>query len=128
MHTASTDRFQALREHRYMNLATFRRSGEPVVTPVWFAAEGDRLYVVTLGSTGKAKRIRNNARVTVAPSTARGKQLGEPVEARARILPDAETAPAHSALLRRYGFQYRLARVVYRLRREQPVYLEITPA
>ena len=30
---------------RYVNLATFKRSGEAVETPVWCAADGDELFV-----------------------------------------------------------------------------------
>ena len=41
---------------RYMRLATFRRSGAEVATPVWFAAADGRLYVFTAEQSGKVKR------------------------------------------------------------------------
>ena len=46
-----------LDRHRYLSLATFRRSGAEVATPVWFATVDGRLYVVTSGDAGKAKRL-----------------------------------------------------------------------
>ena len=42
-----------LDRHRYMSLATFRRSGAEVATPVWFAAVDGKLYVVSAGNAGK---------------------------------------------------------------------------
>ena len=62
---------------RYMSLATFRKSGAEVATPVWFAAAAGRLYVLTAGQSGKAKRLRHSRRARVAPSDARGRVRGE---------------------------------------------------
>ena len=42
-----TGSFDALHGHAYASLTTLRRDGTPVVTPVWFALEGGRVYVVT---------------------------------------------------------------------------------
>src|SRR5215472_13399313 len=79
---------------KYLNLETFKKSGAGVKTPVWFAAEpvakldsnDARLYVYTIGVSGKVKRIRNNSRVNVAPCNASGKVKGEWVSARAEIV------------------------------------------
>ena len=93
---------------RYLTLTTFRRSGEPVATPVWFALAGDRAYVVTDDPSGKVKRIRHTARVRVAPSTWRGRAIGGEAAASARIIADqAEQAAAERALRERYGWQWR---------------------
>jgi Pyridoxamine 5'-phosphate oxidase. len=73
--------FAPLAGHQYMNLTTFRKNGQPVPTPVWFAQEGDRIYVVTQAASGKVKRIRANPRVQLTPSDARGKPLGATIEA-----------------------------------------------
>jgi hypothetical protein len=54
----SPDPFANLEGQQYMSLVTFRPSGEPVPTPVWFAREGDVLYVTTLKRSGKVKRLR----------------------------------------------------------------------
>jgi len=81
--------FAVFRDHKYLSLETFKKSGEGVKTPVWFAADpatdldgdGARLYIYTIGNTGKVKRIRNNGHVKIAPCTMKGKLLGEWVNA-----------------------------------------------
>jgi PPOX class probable F420-dependent enzyme len=112
--------------HRYMSLATFRKTGKAVATPVWFAEEDGRIYVYTAPNAGKVKRLRNNPRVELAPCTYSGKVLGPAVEARALILPAGETAAARQALLRKYGWQARLGFFFSGIiRREPPAFLEI---
>jgi uncharacterized protein len=123
-----TDGFEALRGHAFASLTTFRRNGTPVHTPVWFALEEGRIYVVTTADSGKVKRIRNDPRVLLGPCTARGKTLGPEAGGTARILPAAEWPGPRDALDLKYGWRKRLADVFYGLRRKAPTYLEITPA
>jgi len=52
-------------------LTTYRRSGEPVGTPVNVAVEGDHIFFRTWDTTGKFKRLRNNTMVELVPSTFR---------------------------------------------------------
>ena len=120
--------FAALGGHHYVNLTTFRRSGAAVVTPVWFALEGGKVYVVTTAEAGKIKRIRNNPQVQLAPSTGGGKALGPAVEAVARLLPPGEWTAATRALNAKYGWRKRLFDVFFRLRQHQRAYLEIRAA
>ena len=94
---------------KYLRLITYRRSGEAVATPVWFALEGETLYVETGAKAGKVKRIRHTPRVGLAPSDMRGRVTGPMVEGRARILTGKdEIERAEAALARRYGMQRRL--------------------
>lgn len=60
--------FELLDGHPYMRMTTYRRSGEPVPTTVWFAIVDGRVYVFTDLHSGKARRIRNNPRVMLTPS------------------------------------------------------------
>jgi PPOX class probable F420-dependent enzyme len=87
---------------KYISLATFRKSGAKVATPVWFGEEGAKLYVMTRSDMGKTKRIRNNPKVTVAPCTIRGKVTGPEFAAQARILPPEEHARARQTVNRKY--------------------------
>ncbi|MGA9639771.1 MAG: PPOX class F420-dependent oxidoreductase [Terriglobales bacterium] len=87
---------------KYISLATFRKSGVAVYTPIWFAEEGDKLYFMTNSKLGKVKRLRNNSRVKVAPCTIRGKITGPEFEATARILPAAEAGRARQAIRAKY--------------------------
>jgi len=120
--------FTMFNGHQYMNLTTFRKNGQPVPTPVWFALEGERMFVVTFASSGKARRIRANPRVQLAPSDARGKPLGAMVEAQARILDPREAEQGRQALARKYGVLFWLFGVFWWVRRMTPIFLEITPA
>ncbi len=102
--------FAELDGHKYMNLETFKKSGEGVRTPIWFAADpatkldssAAKLYVYTIGNTGKVKRIRNNPRVRVAPCDMRGKLLGEWVDAKAEIVTGDESARGMRLLNKKY--------------------------
>ena len=88
-----------LRNQKYISLATFRKSGVPVRTPIWFAEDNGTLYIFTNPESGKVKRLRNNPAVMVAPCTIRGRIIGPEFSGRARILPQ-EAWPAARQLLK----------------------------
>ncbi len=119
------DIFANLRRYQYAQLTTFRKDGTAVPTPIWFAPDEDKLYVMTPASTGKIKRIRNNGRVLLAPCTASGKVVGEPVEAQAHELPTSENSRALAALTRKYGFLYRVFTFFQNMRKMERTYIEI---
>lgn len=98
-----THHFNVLQGHEFMNLTTFRKSGQAMVTPVWFAQEGSTLYLLTIKDAGKIKRIRNNGRVLVGPCDRSGKPLGPSVEGQARVLSGADRDRADHLLNRKYG-------------------------
>lgn len=87
---------------KYISLATFRKNGAAVYTPVWFGEEAGKLYVMTRTDLGKFKRIRNNPQVGIAPCTARGKITGPEFPATARILSPQEFAHARNTINRKY--------------------------
>ncbi len=99
--------FQSFAGHKYISVETFRKSGEGVKTPVWFAESGldtsaPVLYIYSTGDSGKAKRIRNNPRVKIAPCDMRGNVKGDWVDARAEILQGEAAATGMRALNRKY--------------------------
>ncbi len=101
---------------RYVSLATFRRNGTPVTTPVWCAELDGRLYAFTAGDSGKVKRIRASSRAQVAPCDARGHVHGPWRDAVARIIDDAPLIERATAALRaKYGWQIRLLDLASRL-------------
>src|SRR3954453_22857237 len=63
--------------HRTALLTTFKRDGSGVDTPVTIAAEGDHAYMRTYDRAWKARRMRNNPSVRIAPATPAGKVRGE---------------------------------------------------
>jgi PPOX class probable F420-dependent enzyme len=100
----------------YINLATFRRDGRAVETPVWFAVREGKLYVFSEAKAGKVKRLRNFSRIRVAPCGVRGALKGEWVEGNGRRVDDEVLVEAaYEALIRKYGWQMRLANFFSRL-------------
>lgn len=91
-----------LQDAKYISLTTFRRTGAPVATPVWFAEAGGRLCIFTNPKSGKVKRIRNNPRVKGAPCTMRGRVTGPEFAGKAHFLDGQERDRARQALERKY--------------------------
>jgi PPOX class probable F420-dependent enzyme len=64
----------ALSDEKYVAVTTYRKDGSGVSTPTWIVPlDGDRVGFWTSSASGKYKRLRNNPRVTVQPSDARGR-------------------------------------------------------
>lgn len=125
--SAQPEQFQELRGHQYLNLTTFRKSGEPVRTPVWFAEGDGKLYLFTNGNTGKVKRIRATAQVRFGPADARGTPLGVEHTGEARILSGTDAQQADQALTHKYGLIKRIFSLVARIRRQQAIYIAVLP-
>src|SRR5262245_2787697 len=99
-------KFSDLDREAYISLATFRRDGRAVETPVWFARRGERLYVFTESGAGKVKRLRNVPRARVAACNALGRLRGSWIDARGRVVDDpAIERDAYAALRQKYGWQ-----------------------
>jgi uncharacterized protein len=88
---------------KYVSLTTFTKDGRPKPTPIWIAPDGNRALVITEKNSWKVKRIRNTPRVTLAVCDMRGTVKGEPVEAVATVLDDAQTERVYAAIGKRYG-------------------------
>ncbi len=112
-----------IRGQRYISLATFRKTGVAVYTPVWFAEDSNKLYLMTNSKLGKSKRIRNNPQVKIAPCTMRGKITGPEFAAAARILPREDFARVRQLINRKYW----LARIPF-IWRNTDTTIEITLA
>lgn len=96
--------FEVLEGHRYVRMTTYRRNGEGVPTTVWFALVDDTAYVFTGTQTGKAKRIRNNPRVTLTPSNFRGRPVVQSsIEAEVRLMDKDVEDVADRAISEKYG-------------------------
>ena len=128
--------FEAFAKQKYLNVETFKKSGEGVKTPVWFAADPSvpldaseaKLYVYSIGVSGKVKRIRNNPRVRIAPCTASGKLLGDWVEARAEIMTGAEAEKGMQLLNKKYVPWKQMLDFFASFRRRERIVFAIRPA
>jgi uncharacterized protein len=119
--------FEPFRKRRTALLTTYKCDGTPVATPVTIAVDGDRAYVRTWDSAWKAKRMRNNPAVLVAPSTMRGHIRGEAVAARSRLLDGDEARRAARAIARRQPIlQGVLVPLGHRLMRYRTLHYELT--
>ena len=117
-----------LESARYVSLATFRRDGREVRTPVWFAPADGRYVVFSAADAGKVKRLRAGSAARVAPCDVRGRLRGDWREADARLLSDErDRRRALQALRRKYGWQMRLADLLARLsgRFDRRAYIEV---
>jgi PPOX class probable F420-dependent enzyme len=124
--TAFHDTVERIGQGRHVSLTTFRKDGREVATPLWFVRNGDGLIVMTAPDSGKAKRLRNNTHVVIAPCDSRG---GVPTdapgaEATARLMDEAGTARAHRLMARKH-LLVRLADWTDRLRRRRRTWIAI---
>ena len=93
-------------DQKYVCVETFKRNGQGVRTPLWFIEDSGILYVWTMSNSGKAKRIRNNPKVRVVPSTARGKPKGTWVDAKARLAESSQAERVLGEFGKKYGIVY----------------------
>ena len=120
---------------KYLSITSFKRDGTGVATPVWFVQEDGRLLVHTDANSYKVKRIRRNPEVTVAPCTATGRLLADPVRARAELLPDAELSRVERLMACKYRIDLVFIKPIRSLQaalrpgrhHAKPVILAITP-
>lgn len=120
--------FESLRGHKYAVVVTFRRNGDPMPSPVWFGVDdkGDA-YLQTRHDAGKVKRARNDSRVLIAPSDARGKPTGPAIRGTARVLPKEEWPHAEATLAAAYGTGRRFYRRALSGPEEMDAYIAISP-
>ena len=104
----------AITDETYVLLTTFRKSGEGVGTAVWIVALPDGFCgFTTEADSGKVKRIRNNAEVTLQPCDMRGRvrEGSEVVRATAEVLLGDEAIPVRDAIRRKHSLFTKLMAV-----------------
>ena len=98
----------AISDEKYVVLTTFRRNGDAVATPVWIVGLPDgTVGFSTEIDSGKVKRIRNNASVTLQACGIRGKvHPGAPVvHATAEVLEGDDAHVVGVAVNRKYRWE-----------------------
>ena len=124
---ASPGRLDVFERQKTILLTTYRKDGTPVGTPVHIALDGGRAFFRTWDTAWKARRIRNNPDVEIAPSTASGKPTGPSMAARARLLDGSESVLAARALARKYPMVHGwIVPLIHRLRGNKTVHFELT--
>ena len=113
-------------KQQYLNIETFRKNGQGVKTPVWFAQDGETLHIWTQAGAGKAKRIRNNGTVRIAPCTSSGQLLGDWQDASA-IANNSEKSINYTANLfkKKYGLMFNVFSLFSKVRGKKNISIEV---
>ena len=112
--------FSRFRKEEFLSLETYRKNGETIKSPMWFAQDNDALYLWTMADTSKVKRIRNNPNVNIAPCKRMGEVTGEWMTAHATI-DDSPivVAQVEAMLLKKVGLFFRIFRFIDAIRDRQ---------
>ncbi len=123
----TNDKLAQFTGKKYINIETYRKTGDPVRTPVWFVEQNGELFIRTDSRTGKVKRIRNNPRVRVVNCSAAGTPEGSWLEGEARLTDQGTAEHVFTLLKKKYGITYRMVRLLQRFSRSKarPVGLAI---
>jgi len=101
----------SIADEKYVAFTTYKRNGETKSLPVWIADLGDgTVGFTTASSSYKVKRLRNDNRVILQPSDAKGnvREGTEPVTGTGVVYEGAEFEKIRPILLKKYGIQYRM--------------------
>jgi len=110
------DRLAQFSVQHYVNLETYRKSGQGVRTPLWFIEQQGVLYMRTPAQSAKVKRIRNNPRVRIVPSDMRGNPKGVWIDGEATLIEAGEAEWVNQLVKRKYGLFKRLIDIRSRLK------------
>jgi PPOX class probable F420-dependent enzyme len=110
---------------RYVNLETYRKSGQGVRTPLWFIEQRGVLYMRTPAQSAKVKRIRNNPRVRIVPSDLRGNPKGVWVDGNAQLIDATDAEWVNQRVKRKYGLLKRLIDLRSKLKGTQYVVIAV---
>ena len=103
------EKLKSFARRNYLNIESFRKNGNGVKTPVWFAQDGDTLHVWTQAGTGKVKRIHRNSSIRIVPSTMSGEPLGDWICAQAQADESPEAIQTVTKLMtKKYGIVFRI--------------------
>jgi len=101
-------------------LESYKKNGEPKLTPVQSIEDNGLIYVRTDPRTWKVKRIRRNSHVRIVLSDRSGKPIGTWIEGQARVLEGEERDRMLEVFKKRYGrIGYTMVSFVGRLRGER---------
>lgn len=95
-------------DQKYISLETFKKNGSGVKTPVWFVMHDGIIYVTTMDSSWKVKRLKNTKLVRITPSNFKGTPKKEWIEGQAFFGSESELKLAMSLRKKKYGLWARI--------------------
>jgi PPOX class probable F420-dependent enzyme len=100
---------QQFENESYLNLETYKKNNQPIVTPVWFVLNDNDIFIVTKEKTGKVKRLKNNNIVRVTPCNYRGVSKGTWVAGKAHFVDSLEKSNILEMRGKKYGIKAKIA-------------------
>jgi uncharacterized protein len=104
----------SISDEKYVSSTTYRKSGAAVSTATWIVPlDAGRVAFWTSSASGKFKRLRNNPKITLQPSDARGRVKADTsaVEGTAELLRSgADFDAVQSKVRAKYGFMVGLSK------------------
>ena len=100
-------------DEKYVASTTYRKSGAAVTTPTWIVPlDGGQVGFWTSSASGKYKRLRNDPRITLQPSDARGRvKAGSQVSGTVQLVTSGADFDAIQRKVRaKYGVMVHISR------------------
>jgi uncharacterized protein len=117
-----------LQTGKYINVETYRRSGDAVRTPVWFVESGGIYFIVTRGDSGKVKRLKHNQKIKVAPCRMDGEVIGNWFDAEGSFVESEEVMNVIKGLFdQKYGAISRITNMFSKMQRKKRVFIKVLP-
>jgi uncharacterized protein len=100
---------KVLKDRKFCLLTTFKKTGDGVSSPMWFALDGEKVYMTTRGQSWKVKRLKRNPNVKIGWSNGSGTIHGKLFSAKATVVEDQEEFQAAKKMLNeKYGLKKKL--------------------
>ncbi len=112
------DAVSALGAEKFVSLTTFKKDGAAVATPMWIGRDGEHVFFWTPVDSWKAKRAKNNPRVTLVPCSRGGKVLegATPVDGVAEVITEPATVQRLAGVIRsKYGLEFFIVTFIERI-------------
>jgi uncharacterized protein len=112
------DAVSALGAEKFVSLTTFKKDGGAVASPMWIGQDGDHLFFWTPVDSWKAKRAKNNPRVTLVPCSRGGnvREGATAVEGVAEVIAEPATVERLAGVIRRkYGIEFVIVTFIERI-------------
>lgn len=94
---------------KYICVETYKKNGQGVKTPVWFVISDGIIYLSTMATSWKAKRLKNNKSVRIVPSNFQGVPKGQWIEGNAFFEDESKLKSVMSLRNKKYGL---LAKII----------------
>jgi uncharacterized protein len=112
-----------LETEKYINLLTYKKNGEPVLTLVWFIFKDNKIFIRTSNKSGKFKRIKNNKNIKFALCNVRGKLKGGWHNGFAKL--EHNNRWVFSKINEKYGIFAHLMNIFYKIKKMEIIILSI---